>query len=398
VLIGLGCVIALTLGLFVGIRLIDRWWRPSGVRPDHAFRRFTLLAGYPVAVVAVGVLVRIAPEYPSIRQVLVAFTYLKLGLVYLLLRHFVRDHEWGKMAALLAVEVVLGITGFFAGFREPLIMATLAMLEHFDRRSVRQWMTLSGLVGAMAVLGVVWLSVRVDYRERYLTDTQFAQSRSERVDMLSNLASNYINRGSANISADVDNLVDRLWAIYYPALAIARVPSVLPHTNGQMLIDAVTHALSPRVFFPDKAALISGSELVRKYTGLYVAGDEANTTIAFGYAAESYIDFGVPWMFLPIAVFGLLMGLAWAGLLRLIRHRDIAIAITAVIGWLSLSLFERSTAKMFGDAGTLLVYVGGLAYVLDRLWLQKFKNLYGTAPGGDAMPDVPPLQFQPHSK
>jgi len=400
VLIGLGCVTSLTLGLFAGSRLIERRWAPTGTRPDHAFQVPTLLACYPVAVVLVGILQRIAPDYPSIRQVLVAFTYIKIGFVYLLLRHFVRESQWGRLAVLLAVETVLGITGFFAGFREPLIMAILAMLEYFDHRSIRQWATIGVLVSVLGALGLIWISIRGDYRERYLSDTTFSESRSKRVDMLGALASDYVSHASADNFADVDNLVDRVWAIYYPALAVARVPSVLPHTDGQMLTDAVTHALSPRVFFPDKAALISGSELVRKYTGLYVAGDEANTTIAFGYAAESYIDFGIPMMFVPVAVFGFLMGVAYTSLLRLLRHRDIAVAIVTVICWMSLDSFERSWAKTLGDAGTLLVYLGGISYVLDRLWFEKFKTLYGAdaSPVGEMVGDAPSLQLQPHSK
>jgi hypothetical protein len=55
-----------------------------------------------------------------------------------------------------------------------------------------------------------------------------------------------------------------MWTIYYPALAVERVPSILPHTNGAILNDALTHIVTPRVFFPDKPELMSDSEKVRK--------------------------------------------------------------------------------------------------------------------------------------
>jgi hypothetical protein len=57
---------------------------------------------------------------------------------------------------------------------------------------------------------------------------------------------------------------------------------------------ALKHLVTPRVLFPDKGILASDSEFVRKYTGIPVAGADQNTSIAFGYAAESYIDFGIP--------------------------------------------------------------------------------------------------------
>ena len=94
-----------------------------------------------------------------------------------------------------------------------------------------------------------------------------------------------------------DTLVDRMWTIYYPALALARVPSVIPHTNGQIFGAALLHIVTPRVFFPNKGELPSDSDEVRKYANVAVAGREVSTSIAFGYSAESYIDFGLPWMF-----------------------------------------------------------------------------------------------------
>src|SRR5439155_11151925 len=108
--------------------------------------------------------------------------------------------------------------------------------------------------------------------------------------------------------------------------------------------EAVEHILTPRVFFPDKPIVTSDSELVRRYAGVWVAGVEQNTSIAFGYAAESYVDFGVPMMFLPIAVFGFAMGLAYAALVRTVLHKELQVASVTVIFWLSLYLFERSWA------------------------------------------------------
>src|SRR6185436_2880833 len=130
--------------------------------------------------------------------------------------------------------------------------------------------------------------------------------------------------GGATAGDAVCVLIDRMWAIYYPALAVARVPSVVPHTDGDLLKASLTHVLTPRILFPSKADLPNESEYVRKYSGVWVAGAEVGTTIAFGYAAESYVDFGVPLMFLPPLVFGALMGVAFVWLLRNIQHRELA--------------------------------------------------------------------------
>src|SRR3954467_2301169 len=120
---------------------------------------------------------------------------------------------------------------------------------------------------------------------------------------------------------------------------------------------ALTHVTMPRVFFPNKPDLMSDSEMVRKYSNVNVAGADQGTSIAFGYAAEMYIDFGVPMMFVPIFGFGWLMGVAYGWFERTIRHRELSVAVLTVIFWLSLYLFERSSANIIGFALSYMVYL-----------------------------------------
>lgn len=379
VAIGLGCVLGLTAGVYAGRRLIDRLGPPTDARPEHAWSLNSMLVVYAISVAVFGTVIRMAWDFPSITQAIIALAYIRLALLYLVLRRLVHMGRWLWMAGLVGVEIVIGISGFYAGFREPLMMASLALLEVFDRRSVRHWTTAAVLTAMMCVLGVVWVSVRTGYRERFATDEGFAASRSQRIDEIGALARGLALSDSAELSTNVDRFVERLWVIYYPALAVARVPSVLPHTGGRLMSEALQHNFMPRVFFPDKPELGSDSEMVRKYSGVMVAGAAQNTSIAFGYAAESYVDFGVPLMFVPMVVYGLFMGVCYAGLMRVIRHRDVAVSVVTMICWLSLYLFERSWVKTIGFAGSLLIYVGGLAIILDRFWYERFLT---TLPSG----------------
>jgi hypothetical protein len=194
-----------------------------------------------------------------------------------------------------------------------------------------------------------------------------------------------------------------MWTIYYPALAVERVPASIPHTDGALMADTLRFVLEPRIFFPDKPYIISDSQMVRKYSGISVAGEEQNTDIAFGYAAESYVDYGVPGMFVPAFIWALFIGVAIELIFREYHHRDMAVSVVTVIGWVSIYLFERSWAKTIGYGGSLLIYAGGLCYVLDRLWYEKFKKLYDGGSVGDEgeileTAPVLPLQPQTHSK
>jgi len=117
---------------------------------------------------------------------------------------------------------------------------------------------------------------------------------------------------------------------------------------------------------------MSDSEKVRKYSNMRVAGRESNTSIAFGYAAESYIDFGIPWMFLPVFCFGLFIGAMYALFRSIIWHRELFVAFGTVAFWLSAYLFERSWATMLGVAVGFMVYLGVPTVLLDRFLLVRF--------------------------
>jgi hypothetical protein len=157
-----------------------------------------------------------------------------------------------------------------------------------------------------------------------------------------------------------------MWDIYYPALALARVPKVLPHTDGAMMTTALQHVLTPRILVPDKQDVESDSLQVRRFAGLWVAGPEQNTTISFGYPIQSYIDYGIPGMFVPVFLFAVFMGAAYRCLLRILVHREISVAVVTVIFWMSLYAANKSWAKMIGLALTMLVYLGGFTYLIDR--------------------------------
>jgi hypothetical protein len=362
VLLGLGCIAALTLGLAVGLRWAR--FRRDTTAKSLAVPWRTLFLGYLFATFLNAFIRELAWSVPGLAQGLIAIGYLRLAILFLVFRRLIRPRlRWEWFLGILAVEVVLGFTGYFAGFREPLILASLALLEAFDVRSAAQWMRMTALAVLMIAAGVVWMGIRTSYRAE--VGAELSQSRAERLERVGTLSSEWLVSELDSMTEDVDDLVERLWAIYYPALAVSRVPEVLPHENGAILLAALTHLVTPRVLFPEKGILASDSEMVRKYSGIFVAGSDENTSIAFGYAAESYVDFGIPLMFVPAFVFGVVMGLIYRAVFRVLRHRELVIGFACVFFWLSLYLYERSWVKTLGTTGTLLIYLGGVVWLLD---------------------------------
>ncbi|MDX2039969.1 MAG: hypothetical protein SF097_01920 [Acidobacteriota bacterium] len=378
VMIGMGCLVALLVGLVVGVKLFNRAFKTETELLAESLSLRVLVIGYAVSFAVVGGVSALAWQIPGFTQAIISLSFLRLALLFLLLRKLV----WPKLQTpwivlILSLEVVIGITGFFAGFREPLAIATIVLLERFNAKSFRHWAVFGGMAAAALFLAVLWTAVKVDYRSKFVSDEAFANSTETRLSYIGAALGKFVSGEGGQVADQMDALVDRLWVVYYPALAVSRVPKELPHTDGEILQSALLHVVTPRFLFPEKAGLRSDSEMVRKYSGIWVAGGddgtnaENDTSIAFGYAAESYLDFGVPWMFVPVLIWGVVMGLLYGLFFRLIVHRELAIAVGTVIFWLSLYIFERSWVKTLGQSATLIVYLTVVTVLVDRFLLSQ---------------------------
>lgn len=376
ILIGLACIAAFSIGFRVGKQYMMRRKSYPPIAPPEMTTLGTMVLAYGVGVLLTGALQEIAFRYPVYTQAIVALSLGRLALIYLMLRRLSRPVLRGELIlALLSFEVIIGFTGYFSSFKEPLLLAALAMLEAFDAKKASHWVVTAVLGTVLIFTCVMWMSVRGQYRQD-LDDELMAASRSERLEHMEALVTDWLtqsNRGTSDYT-DLDLLVERAWAIYYPALAVQRVPAVVPHEDGALMAAVLIHLTTPRIIFPNKPGLPSESELVRKYAGANVAGAERNTTIAFGYAAESYVDFGVPLMFLPMLIAGIGIGAAYEWFLRSIAHRDLAVAVVTSTFWINLYMFERSWAKLIGMLVTMLVYVGLVAWLVDRWLLIRYST------------------------
>ena len=370
VLLSLGCVLTLAVGLRVGARTFLRGAPDVDAQSSVRLGWSLLGAGYVLPLALEPTLIEFAFQYPGIAQAILAMRFVRLGALYLILRRFVHASAWYLFLGVILLELGLSFSSFYAGFREPLIVAIAAVLERFHPRRMWHWASLLLMVCVGSLLGLVWLGVRGEFRPDFESDLM-SQSREARTTRLLGLSTEFLKRDQAEVIEGMDALVDRMWPVNYPSMVLARVPHVIPHTDGALLEAAVQHVFMPRIVFPDKPVLPSDSDLVRRYAGVWVAGEEHGTSIAFGYVAESYVDFGVPMMFLPSLVWGWCLGLAFGWLATRIQTRELRVGLLMVIFWIALYLFERSWAKTMGSTGTLLIYFGLPCFILDRVLFQK---------------------------
>ncbi len=376
VMLGLAAVVTLFTGFYLAAEFgrFKRWREAPPRMLPWSTNRITVF--YLSTVAGSGVLQELAWSTPGLTQPLLVLSRIRYVLLYFLVTRLIRlKMPWQWVAGILGTELILGFSGFFAEFREPLVVVSIAVLGSMDRKRARTWVIVGGLAALAVFSAIVWTAIKPIVRRDYIA----AVSRSERLGAALVVAGETFTLGGPEWKWQGDSMVSRIWAIYYPSLALKRVPSVLPHENGKILWGAVQNVLTPRLFFPGKAALPSQSDEVRKYSGIWVAGRETNTSYAFGYVGEAYVDFGIPLMFVPIFGWGILLGFAYRWLRKNLHYDELRTGILVVIFWAILNPYEASWVMMIGPAVTILAILGVGAVFVDKFFRNAAKRA-GTAP------------------
>jgi hypothetical protein len=310
-------------------------------------------------------------------QLLLAITHLKWVLLTLLIVHTIAvDNNRTLVVLLVLIEILLSFSGFWAAFKDYILVALGAYLMFSPRLSLKTYFILSIVFSVSLFFAVVWTYSKGEYR-KYLTGGERTQFIIEQ-DNLSNIQKFYeiVQRDFSsenfkeNFLNGLENLVYRVSYVEFLGLTMKQVPTYLPHENGNLLINAFEHILKPRILFPDKKPIYD-SELTSKYTGVQFAGAEQGTSFSLGTVAESYVDFGKYYMFIPILFFGLWIG--WMYKYFIVNGYNIiwGMCYSAPIFQFAWS-FPVPTAKFFGWSVTYFIGFWFLnKYVIKHLdnWL-----------------------------
>src|SRR5438552_1015236 len=125
VVISLVCVVLFIAGIRIGDELVKRRMKP---RPtlEIALSWTNLLVFYFALLVFRGALRDYAWNISAgLTQGVLAITYVRFALFYLILRRLVYLKRFRYAAAFVGLELALGMTGYFAEFREPLFIAVV---------------------------------------------------------------------------------------------------------------------------------------------------------------------------------------------------------------------------------------------------------------------------------
>lgn len=302
---------------------------------------------------------------PGLSQLFIGLASLKWAFYFVLAyASFVR-RSTSYLTVAFAIEFLLGIGSFFSDFKTVFLVTMIAFAATGARLSLRTASVLGLLASAVLGLGVVWTAVKGEYRAFLASGsgTQAVQeSYASGLVKLSELVSALDGQSLAN---GLDNLVQRLSYVEFFGAALLYVPRLEPHSEGAILIDAVMRPFTPRILFPGKA-VIDDSQRTNQYTG-GLAGEYGDTSISLGYAAESYIDFGMIGMFPALLAIGFVYGSLNRWLLRLGRCSSLWGNGLATATLIHVATLDNSFTKIFGG----LVATAISAWLLTRYGLPR---------------------------
>jgi hypothetical protein len=355
--LGLGAVLALAVGMHLtrgpGSRAAIAELRAAGGQliPLRMLVVFAGLTAFTLFIVprAAGLVPGLSQQIRSLSSL----TMLAAGLV--LWSATVNRASRPLAAVVVLLNVVVGSFEYFSNFKEILFLAlvVISMNAVSIRRLLANPATILLTVSTLLFFGV-WSHIKGEYR-RFLNSGTGQQvvlvSPEQRVayleDRLAELRASDVLKG-------LETTVERIGYLTYFAGVLQTVPERISHQHGRLWLEAVEHVLLPRVLFPQKGA-INDSDRTNEFSGFRVRTAAQGTSISIGYVGESYIDFGVVGMFVPILLLGMLWGAGYRLLMGTGEVPLLSIVAATVFVLSGALYFESSNIKIVGGALTLLL-------------------------------------------
>lgn len=302
----------------------------------------------------------------GLRQPLLAFASVKWLPVFLIFWTTTYSNKPKTvMLIVLAIEVIIGFSGFFSGFKAVLFLYMIVVAG-----VAKSLMKPQLLIGATAtlVLALFWQAIKNDYRNFLNQGTGMQEVSVPVAARLKFLMIAATTVSGEDLREGFVTGVTRLGYIGFFAQSLEHVPRKVPHQGGDLWLGAIKHLLMPRLFFPDKPE-INESKRTQQFTGVFVPGSDRGTSISIGYVGESYIDFGYIGMFVPICLLGYLFGLTFRFFLDRSVFCILGLAISTTILLTFALNFGASNISMVGGFVTAsIAYLLMLGFLDKTIW------------------------------
>lgn len=361
-LIGL---LVFALGIYLTSRNIEK---KVAISYTETFNYSTskVLTLYLATTVASTFLKGILFVFPGFSQLFAALIAMKTGLLFLLIHTiYAQKKQMWVITLIVGAEIVLSFVSFFSSFKDILISLAVVFSFYPIQLSVKQYIRNIFLAAATLYLLLIWQTIKGEYRFFLNQGTRTQSVQVSTTDALKKIAE--LAQEAKPFEKDNNTVyesIDRLSYIEFFSQSMVRVPQEKPHENGALWLNNVMHVLVPRIFNPNKKA-IDDSEMVNAYCIRQVATSVQGASWSLGFVAESYIDFGIPFMFLPIFLVGCLLG--WVYKLLITKSINFVWGFSMVVPlWVYINCNGMPGTKILGR---VLMYL--IAFYLIRRFVMK---------------------------
>ena len=220
----------------------------------HFFRLY--LISFVIAFFSEAFAFRLA----GLSQVLLTVTYVKWAFFFILgyTTFSTKDKKIYFFFAFF-LELLWGFGGYFSDFKSVFIFTLMSVAASKARVSASAIVPLGALVSFLAIFTLAWTAVKGEYRN-YLSGGEQAQivtvgytdRSSKLLELISNLTSD-------DLEAASDQMISRIAYVQVFGAVLNYVPAIEPFADGSLWLDAVARPFMPRLFFPEKGAIITPS-------------------------------------------------------------------------------------------------------------------------------------------
>lgn len=311
-----------------------------------------------------GLLSRSAFAFGGLTQVFLNIALLKWA-GFILLGYLSFKNKQYRIFFIVAfvLDFVGGFFSFFSSFKDVFFYTAIIFMTFIAKINFDVSFK-AGLAGIfLFYLAVVWTVIKGDYRSflnegsgQQTVNVSQEKAFGKLSDLLSSVDQESIDRGTGSFFY-------RLQYVYHFAKSMDMVPARIPYQHGAVWRETVEFVAVPRMLNPNKGTL-DNSVKATKFTGIPFSGASRGVSFSLGYFADCYVDFGIPGMFIALAVIAFIFAKIYRFFLLKATGNIVVNYAIVIAFFVQFSFFEMDGTFMFGRLFTSFIVFLALKFTV----------------------------------
>jgi hypothetical protein len=213
-------------------------------------------------------------------------------------------------------EFLISFYSYFSDFKTVTFIVLILLLAFVVELNYKRAMSIILLTLVMGFAFLTWTAIKGEYRNFLSSGKRLQKVYVSKKDAFQNIALQIGTLNYEKYEQSYTNALYRVQYILHLHRVMQRIPAFMQHENGGLWRSNLEYILTPRALFPDKS-ILDPSVKTNKYTGYRYATGKSGVSFSLGYYAESYVDFGHVWMFIPLVLIALYVGIIYNAIMRM---------------------------------------------------------------------------------